>query len=111
METKITILWTGGRAAEVRPVLIVDNPSVIDLQQIVRPILGTAEIEHVSCLYEGAQTDMFVDGDGVAKGLPLNRVATDIYRCAWMTRYPSTDPDTMPAIYGTAVLFGRRVWF
>jgi len=43
--------------------------------------------------------------------LPVNVVASAIYRANWQAEYPATNPDELPAIHGTAVLFLRRVWF
>lgn len=78
--------------------------------------------------------DMFVDDSGApmllewqdvactkaaltrkGKGLPRNEAATAIYRRATILgrtaiKYDG-DPETLPAIYGPAVLFDRRVWF
>jgi len=60
-------------------------------------------------------TDMIVDEDFREKRLPRNEYATTIYRRATMlgrtpVRTPS-DPEMLPDILGTAVLFDRRVWF
>jgi hypothetical protein len=53
---------------------------------------------------------MFVDETGVGR-LPRNEAATAIYRNNWLTQHPSVPAESISAIYGTAVLFARRVWF
>jgi hypothetical protein len=54
---------------------------------------------------------MFVDEMGLPKNLPRNEKATEIYRNNWLTQHPGADPDSLPHIAGTAVIFSRRVWF
>ena len=86
-------------------------PGYVGIKSLVEPLLDGGTLERVSVLHNGRATDMFVDGDGVSKGLGVNIEATKIYRANWLTRYPETDPNTLSAIYGTAVLFARRIWF
>ena len=42
--------------------------------------------------------------------LPINHDATVIYRHNWLTQKPGTNPDDLPPIHGTAILFDRIVW-
>jgi hypothetical protein len=66
--------------------------------------------EHVSVLFEGKPADMFVDENGHAKNLPRNEAATAIYRAYSLRQHPNTDPESLPFIAGTAVLFDAPVW-
>lgn len=43
--------------------------------------------------------------------LSRNDEATTIYRAAYMAQHPDHDPEGLPYIAGTAVLFRDRVWF
>lgn len=81
------------------------------LRPLFTELLDGGYAEHVAVLHRGQRTDMFVDGDGIAKGLARNGAATAIYRNNTLTREPGTDPESLPAIFGTAVLCSRRVWF
>lgn len=87
------------------------EPGFDVINKLVKPLIGGGNIEHVSVLHDGKRRDMFVDDEGQLKGLPRNDRATAIYRTNWLTRNPGTDPESMPCIAGTAVLFTRRVWF
>lgn len=86
------------------------SPGLTALHDLLRPLLDGGQPEHVTVLWDGRRADMFVDEDGVQKRLPVNVAATAIYRAAWLRRNPGTDPNSMPAIHGTAVLFERIVW-
>lgn len=77
---------------------------------ILRGLLDGADYEHVAVLHDGKRADMFVDEESACKGLPRNEAATSVYRCNTLTQRPETDPETLPAIYGPAVLFDVRVW-
>lgn len=81
------------------------------LRDLLTPLLEGGHLEHVTVLHNGQAADMFVDEDFRAKGLSRNETATAIYRNAWLTRNPGTDPESMPDIAGIAILFSRRVWF
>lgn len=109
--TTITIMRPGA-PEEVRPVeQLADDPGYPALKAIVEPFLDGGDLEHVTVLHDGKRTDMFVDECGSLKGLPRNEPATSIYRNNWLTQHPKEDPESLPAIYGPAVLFSRRVWF
>lgn len=98
------------------------KPSLRDIKIVVLPLLDRGDgvprdLEHVSVLFQGERADMFVDEVGVNDGLPRNDLATDIYRANWISQHPANalranfDPESLPHIAGTAVLFrGRRVW-
>jgi len=100
-----------GKKLERRSVDLPDQPGLGALRRVITPHLNGGRLEHVAVLHEGERRDMFVDENGIEKGLPLNPEATAIYRNNTMTQYPETDPEKLPAIYGPAVLFDRRVWF
>lgn len=87
------------------------EPGYKEIAKLIMPILDGAELEHVTVLHDGKRADMFVDEMGRMKPLTRNEVATVIYRNNWMTQHPSVDPETLPWIAGTAVLFLRRVWY
>jgi hypothetical protein len=110
MGTGYTIYRTDG-TSERREASLSPEPGYDALAQLIRPILDGADLEHVSVLHERKRRDMFVDDIGAVKGLPRNEAATAIYRNNWLSRNPGADPESIPAIYGTAILFDRRVWF
>jgi hypothetical protein len=58
----------------------------------------------------GTAACMFVGEDSAGR-YPFNREASRIYRFATLARQPKTDPKTLPGIFGTAVVFNRRVRF
>lgn len=94
-----------------------EEPGYDRLKRMICPLLGDDEpLEHVAVLHDGERRDMFVSELGAValttRGpLPRNEAATAIYRNNTLTRYPETDPEDIPAIYGTAILFDRIVWF
>ncbi len=89
------------------------DPGYDRLKALIEPLLDGAHLEHVSVLHKGGRADMFVDKEGHCKDppLPRNEAATAIYRAATMRREPKTDPESLPYIVGTAILFDRMVWF
>lgn len=87
-----------------------EQPSAAQLNRIMEEYLGDAYFERVRVFWNGEYTDMFVDEDGIAGGLPVNPVATMIYR----NNVAVHDPMKLlgaPSIHGPAVLFSRRVYF
>ena len=96
---------------EIRETELAPEPGYIRLKAVVTPLLDGADLERVSVLHDGERADMFVDEMSAVKGLPRNEAATAIYRNNWLTQHPGEDPESLPAIYGPAVLFSRRVWF
>jgi len=88
------------------------EPGYDALKQLIGPLIDGEPLEHVTVLHEGERRDMFVDENSALTGLPRNEAATAIYRNNWLTRHPGADPESIPAIYGTAILFpDRQVWF
>jgi hypothetical protein len=110
MRALMTVLRADG-SAQTTDVFMPEEPGFELLDQLIRPLLDGADLEHVSVLHQGARADMFVDEAGRLRGLPRNDVAPAIYRAATMRRAPKTDPETLPYIAGAAVLFDRQVWF
>lgn len=95
-----------------------EGPGLDELRKIIVPLLELengrpGNLEHVSVLWEGRRTDMFVDDEGTMRGreLPRNEEATAIYRAYWLGTHPGTDPESVAAVYGCALLFRHRVWF
>jgi len=108
--TIMTIIFANGGTSE-HPIDLPQDPGYDRLKALVDPHLDGGRLERVAVLHDGHACDMFVDDESIAKGLPKNRKATAIYRNNWLTQHPEDDPDDLPAIYGPAVLFSRRVWF
>lgn len=109
MDTTFLIMRPG-RETETQTADLPLEPGYDRLKQLIRPLLDGHDLEHVTVLYGDRRADMFVDEMGGCKGLPVNDAATAIYRAAAMRREPDTDPDSLPAIFGTAILFERIVW-
>ena len=86
-------------------------PGLDDLRAVVEPLLYGGRMEHVSVLHEGRATDMFVCEDSAYAGNVRNDKATAIYRASWTGQHPKNDPESLPSVYGPAVLVDRRVWF
>jgi hypothetical protein len=110
MPTTFTILHADG-SSETRSAELAAEPGFDALDQLLRPLLDGGDLEHVNVFHDGRYTDMFVDEIGMLKGLPRNEAATAIYRNNTLVHVPGTNPESLPAIYGTAVLFNRKVWF
>ena len=96
------------------------EPGYDAISQLVTPLLDGAQLEHVRVWLTpdykpnqaGAYTDMFVDDMGLLKGLPINSLATKIYRANILTHDPKLAATMeLPFIHGPAVLFSRRVWY
>ncbi len=111
MKTEYTIFRPGSENGESGEVDWPAEPGYDLMKALIEPLLDGAHLEHVTVLHEGERRDMFVDEMGSVNGLPVNALATPIYRNNWLTRHPNVQPDSMPAIHGTAILFARRVWF
>jgi hypothetical protein len=109
--TEYTIIRANGDE-QVHTVELPAEPDYFQLKAVIQPIIGEHnDFERVAVLHDGQATDLFVDENGLLKGLPRNERATAIYRHNWLTQHPGTDPETLPWIVGVAVLFSRRVWF
>lgn len=113
MHTTMTIIFVNGGASEHPLPDLPLNPGLDRLRSLVMPHLPAAEyMERVACLHpDFGPVDMFVGSMSAADGLPVNKRATSIYRNNWLTAHRGDDPEGLPAIHGTAVLFSRRVWF
>lgn len=110
MQTAITIFRIG-QAPESAEVDLPERPPFHTIRAAVLDFLDGADPERVNVFHEGRYTDMFVDEDGIKKGLPVNEAATAIYRNNTLTHVPGTDPESLPFVYGPAVLMSRRVWW
>jgi hypothetical protein len=118
--TRYRIIRTG-REDEVHEVQLPREPGYHLLKQIITPHLDGADLERVAvwAAFDDAgqlgALDMFVDDEGLLKGLPRNEVATAHYRRANqldMTAAPKApDIEMLNFIAGPAILFSRRVWF
>lgn len=88
------------------------EPGYAELKALITPLLDGEPLEHVHVLLtDGTRSSMFVDECGRNRGLQRNEAATRIYRNNVMTNQPETQPESMPAIYGPAIVFSRRMWF
>ena len=114
---KAYVYRPGAAAPEVHELPDGDYSSVY--KQIKAWLDGGAP-EHVSVLwlhpekYINKRSDMFVDEVGQLKGLPRNDKATEIYRRATMLGRSAApkpaDPEELPWIAGTAIVFDRIIW-
>lgn len=104
-------IYRVGKPVETAEIEWPKEPGYRLIKELMMPLLDGAELEHVTVLFKDEAADMFVDEISALKALPRNDDATAIYRANWLKQHPSCDPETLPAIYGTAILFGRRVWF
>jgi hypothetical protein len=113
VETRLTVIRPGVKTETLD---MPDLPIWPGLDRLKRTLcvkgrLGDdAHMEHVSVLLDGRPTDMFVDEDGHAKGLPYNAAATKVYRAHALFRNPDQDAEKLPKIVGPAIIFSRRVW-
>jgi hypothetical protein len=118
MKTTGILIMRPDEPHEKREVQIADKDGVtsyLAIAKIVEPIIG-GTMEHVTVFgdFHGGSNyhylDMFVAETGALDGLPLNYEATAIYRRNTLVHSDRYRPDDLPAIYGPAVLFERRVW-
>jgi hypothetical protein len=84
-------------------------PGYLEIADLIRPLIDGGELEHVSVLHNGQRRDMFVDENGHSKELQRNEAATKIYRNNWLTQHPKDEPESLPYIVGTAILFPDEV--
>lgn len=109
MKTGMKIFHPDGTVDE-QSVELPENPGYTHLRDLLTPLLKGGYLEHITVLHDGKRADMFVDEDGHQKRLPRNEAGTTIYRNNWLTQHPGTEPESIPYIVGTAVLFDRIVW-
>lgn len=111
MQTTYTLIGVNGANLQHEADLP-REPGYTDLAKIIRPLIGRGrDFERVNVFHEGKYTDMFVDDSGMLDGLPINEVATAIYRNNVLTHEPGTRAEDLPEIRGNAVLFSRKVWY
>jgi len=117
MKTTYEIYRVGQSEPERGEVDWPTEPSYALIKALVEPLLGAGEpLDHVSVLHNDRRCDMFVSELGHVEltsraPLPINDAATAIYRHNWLTQHPETDPEDLPEIAGTSVLFpDRLVW-
>lgn len=109
--TTYTILRADG-SSEEHTVELPLAPSLDQLRAIILPVLGKGNWpQRVAVLHNARRTDMFVDEDGLLRGLPRNEAATAIYRANWLAMHPGTEPESLAYVVGDVVLFSRPVWF
>ena len=82
------------------------SPGFTRINELVRPLIGCENIEHVAVLHNGRRHDMFVDEMGQIINLQYNSKASIIYQANGKAM---GRPHTTP-IVGTAVLFDRVIW-
>jgi hypothetical protein len=88
------------------------EPKLSELRAVVEPHLKGQRLERVRVLLPThGYTDMFVGEFSADGSWPQNPIATTHYRRNWITHNPQAKAEDLPAIYGPAVLFLRRVWF
>jgi hypothetical protein len=89
-----------------------DEPGYKAISKLVVPYLDGQNLEHVTVLWNGKYTDMFVGEFSAVVGWPVNERATEIY----LNNIAVHDPDLYaqgghPKIYGPVVVFSRRIWY
>ena len=83
-------------------------PTREQIKALVEKVLrGYAE--HIVVWHQNASRSMFVDMDAVAKRLPINKIATTVYRAWTIQQYPEVKPVSLGVIRGPALLFGSQV--
>mgnify|MGYP001599508811 FL=1 len=115
IETKYTVIQPDGTTRD-EVVKWPQKPGYKAMAALIDPLVG-GNLERVNVLdpnrrdkSEFTYTDMFVNDRHQGK-LPANAKATEIYRANWLKANPKDKPDSLEMIYGTAILFHRRVWF
>lgn len=114
MITTLTLIPAhSGTESSVHMVDLAEKPTFDAIGTAVEPLLGFSmlDTERVNVFQAGSYTDLFVHDSGALLGLPRNERATAIYRHNVLAHEPGTDPESLPAIYGPAVLSSRRIWF
>jgi hypothetical protein len=102
--TRILIISADG-TTEDRQVTFAATPNYDSLRKAMEGVFDEG-FEHVNVLLDDRRRDMFVGETSAINGRhSRNEKATTIYRNNALTRSPGIDPETIPAIYGPAVLF------
>lgn len=109
MSDTAIVIYRPGKAPEQQTV---PHPyGVQAVTSVVSPLLGGSDVDHVPVVYNGAWRDLFVDPMAEIRGMDRNEMATAVYQNYLLSKFPDTDIDTAPAIYGSAVLFCQdKVW-
>jgi hypothetical protein len=109
--TTYRVITESGTIAD-HEILMERKPLYEDLRSLVEPHLSSGRLMHVRvlCPHLGQWTDMFVDEMGALRRMPRNDAATIIYRNGHLSKRPDDDPEKLPYIAGTAVVFLRPVW-
>lgn len=101
-----TFFADGSIADEV--VMLSEVPDAAELSIPLGRILN-GPFRHVVIRPAGEdKRDMFVRED--AEGMPVNEKATRMYRNMLMAGTRQTDRDSLPSVYGTAVVASRKLW-
>lgn len=109
VRTTMRIVRPGTMAAEIREIRMAIRPSWYDVANAIEPIIQSY-IEYVRIRYDDGDADMFIDRAGRRKMLPINALATMLYREAVNAGWVIA-PGRQGTVYGLAVIFSRRVWF
>jgi hypothetical protein len=112
MLTRFTIYWADG-SLQGEIIDWPESPTLDQIRRLVEPIVGEP-MEHVRVLDPKSDEyrDMFVDELGhMRQGgpRPRNEAATAIYRHNWL-QHEGGEPDDLPWIAGTAIVFDRIIW-
>jgi hypothetical protein len=118
MNTKM-IIMRPGEPSEEREVDLAPQPTLRELDAVLRPQLDGGDLEHVLVyaadvpfLGKRGYRDMFVDEVGHRKNLPRNEAATELYCRNVRLHEPEKLDDPDYFIVGPAVFFpDRRIWF
>lgn len=82
---------------------ISDEPG--ELERVANQHLGGGRAQRIEVLDGGDFKEMYVDDIIHLKDLPRNERATALYRADYLADNPLVDPESLPYIAGTAVLF------
>lgn len=80
-----------------------------EVKRLIEDTVG-GRLEHVTVLFNGVRSDMFVHDHSAINGSVPNMAATQIYRAATMERVPGTPPESLPGIFGVAIVFDQIIW-
>lgn len=96
MKTTYTVLRPDGAQVDGE-VDWPQEPGYDRISSVVRPLLDGADLEHVSVLFQNRPHDMFVDEEGLIKGLMRNEAATAVYRRNWLSKARTPAPTLRPS--------------
>lgn len=106
--TRMLIISADG-TSEDREATFAGTPNYDSLRKAMDGVFDE-RFEHVYVLHDDQRRDMFVGETSTINGRhSRNEKATAIYRNNALTRSPVIDPESIPAIYGPAVLFPDMV--